>query len=112
MLETMMVVARSGEKATSEGISEFIYPTEYEPPEIPSEVDIPDKKGGLSPDDIKLLRAIERLIKIKIPALAADGSPLPDHAVPQPPRAQKRPEGGENSRKRHRPRRRRVQSKA
>jgi len=59
-----------------------------------------------TPDDIKLLRAIERLIKIKIPALAADGSVLPDHAVPQAPRPVKRPEGKQNSRRRHRPRRR------
>lgn len=55
VLETMMVVARSGEKATSEGIREFIYPTEYEPAEIPNEVDLPDKKGGLTPQDVKLL---------------------------------------------------------
>lgn len=30
------VLARSGEKATIEVIREFIYPTEYEPPELPS----------------------------------------------------------------------------
>ncbi len=59
-----------------------------------------------TPDEIKLLRAIERLIKIKIPALAADGSALPDHAIPQPPRAVKRPDAKPNSRRRHRPRRR------
>ena len=55
VLETMMVVARSGEKATSEGISELIYPTEYEPPELPNEIDLPEKSGGLSPEEIKLL---------------------------------------------------------
>ena len=33
------VLARSGEKATIEVIREFIYPTEYEPPELPNEVD-------------------------------------------------------------------------
>lgn len=55
VLETMMVVARNGEKAVSEGIREFIYPTEYEPAEVPNEVDLPDKKGGLTPDDVKLL---------------------------------------------------------
>jgi len=55
VLETMMVVARNGEKASSEGIKEFIYPTEYEPAEIPNEVDLPDKKGGLTPEDVKLL---------------------------------------------------------
>ena len=55
VLETMMVVARSGEKATGEGIREFIYPTEYEPPEVPNEVDIPDKESGLTPEEIKLM---------------------------------------------------------
>ena len=32
------VIARSGETATIEIVREFIYPTEYEPPEIPNEV--------------------------------------------------------------------------
>lgn len=32
------IVARSGEKATIEIIREFIYPTEYEPPELPNNV--------------------------------------------------------------------------
>ncbi len=31
VLETQMTVARSGEKATTESIAEYIYPTEYEP---------------------------------------------------------------------------------
>ncbi|MGB6223459.1 hypothetical protein [Haloferula sp.] len=55
VLETMMVVARSGEKATSEGIREFIYPTEYEPPEIPSKITIPGKPDELSPEKLKLM---------------------------------------------------------
>ena len=32
------IVARSGEKATIEIVREFIYPTEYEPPELPTSV--------------------------------------------------------------------------
>lgn len=32
ILETTMVIARSGQKATVESIQEFIYPTEYNPP--------------------------------------------------------------------------------
>ncbi len=59
-----------------------------------------------APDDIKLLRAIERLIKIKIPALAADGSKLADSDVPQQPRKAKATDAKPNSRRRHRPRRR------
>ena len=35
MLETMMVVAKNGNKATTESIREVIYPTEYEEPELP-----------------------------------------------------------------------------
>ncbi len=59
-----------------------------------------------TPEEIKLLRAVERLIKMKIPALAADGSPLQEKDVPQA-RAAKRPEGG-----RPQPRRRRFRPRA
>lgn len=38
VVETMMCLARDGEKATSESIEEFIYPTEYEPAELPSQL--------------------------------------------------------------------------
>ncbi len=55
ILETMMIVARSGETATTEGIREFIYPTEYEPPEIPQKVTIPGKPDELSPEKLKLM---------------------------------------------------------
>ncbi|MCH7226671.1 hypothetical protein [Haloferula sp. A504] len=55
VLETMMVVARSGEKATSESIREFVYPTEYEPPDIPDEVNVPGEPDGkgVSPEELK-----------------------------------------------------------
>ncbi|MES2995482.1 MAG: hypothetical protein V4733_01600 [Verrucomicrobiota bacterium] len=35
VVETMIASGRSGEKATGESISEFIYPTEYAEPELP-----------------------------------------------------------------------------
>ena len=35
VLDTQMLVVRSGQKATTESIHEFIYPTEYEPPSLP-----------------------------------------------------------------------------
>lgn len=35
VLETQVVVCKNGRKATNESIQEFIYPTEYEPPDIP-----------------------------------------------------------------------------
>ncbi len=37
VLETQIVVARSGQKATTEAIHEFMYPTEYQPPTLPKE---------------------------------------------------------------------------
>jgi len=41
------VTARSGQKATIEIIREFIYPTEYEPPQIPTSVGSSIGGGGL-----------------------------------------------------------------
>ena len=46
VLETAMVVARSGEKATTESICEFIYPTEYKHPEVPKELNVWGPEGG------------------------------------------------------------------
>lgn len=40
------VMARSGDKATIEIIREFIYPTEYEPPELPNQVGGGNNGGG------------------------------------------------------------------
>jgi general secretion pathway protein D len=45
MMTAPSVTARSGQKATIEVIREFIYPTEYEPPEIPQSV---GSTGGTS----------------------------------------------------------------
>lgn len=55
-------------------------------------------------EEIKLLRAVERLIKMKIPALSADGTPLQEKDIPQPTRAAKRPDGGRPQQRRRRPR--------
>lgn len=41
VLETQIAIARSGQKATTESIHEFIYPTEYEPAILPKS---PDQK--------------------------------------------------------------------
>ncbi|MDH4444376.1 MAG: type II and III secretion system protein [Akkermansiaceae bacterium] len=43
------VTARSGQKATIEIIREFIYPTEYEPPEIPTSVGTASSSSSLLP---------------------------------------------------------------
>jgi hypothetical protein len=42
VVETMLCMARSGQKATSESLEEFIYPTEYEPAQMPGEVKVKD----------------------------------------------------------------------
>jgi len=40
VLESMMVTARSGQRAKAESILEVIYPTEYDSPKIPEEVEL------------------------------------------------------------------------
>lgn len=47
--ETMLCIARSGQKATSESIEEFIYPTEYEPATGPTETPAADKEAKDKP---------------------------------------------------------------
>lgn len=59
LLDIQLLTGRSGEKQLAESIQEFIYPTEYEPWEVPNEIDVPDKPGGLSPDDVN---ALDRLV--------------------------------------------------
>jgi len=54
MLETSMVIARSGQKATTESIRERIYPTEYEPWELPNTVSV-DEEMKLRVADLKML---------------------------------------------------------
>jgi len=44
ILETLLCTARSGQKATTESIEEFIYPTEYEPASLPENVHV-NKEG-------------------------------------------------------------------
>lgn len=44
VVETQMMMARPGQKATAESIVEYIYPTEYEPAQIPNEIHITE--GG------------------------------------------------------------------
>lgn len=55
IMETLVATGRSGEKQSAESVQEMIYPTEYEPAEVPLEVDVPDKTGGLTPEDILAL---------------------------------------------------------
>ena len=62
-----------------------------------------------SPDELKLLRAVEKVIKKNIPALEADGTPVPESPNRRPGRASERrgpePTGGKPGQKRwHKPR--------
>jgi Flp pilus assembly secretin CpaC len=54
ILETMLCTARSGQKATAESIEEFIYPTEYEPAELPENVHLKKK------EDAEVARTVRR----------------------------------------------------
>jgi hypothetical protein len=57
IMETMVCTARSGEKALTECINEFIYPTEYEPSSfssLPTETD-------LTPEKVELMRKLRTL---------------------------------------------------
>ena len=58
VIETMICNARSGEKALVESINEFIYPTEYEPPELPGTFGSSDRDDGTSLDDIQILEKL------------------------------------------------------
>jgi len=51
-------------------------------------------------DDVKLLRDIEKLIKIQIPALAVDGSAIPERQASPTPRGAKRPQADGQKRRR------------
>lgn len=57
IVETMLGVTRSGEKATTESVREFIYPTEYEPAELPNSVrvDARGEEGGAGEDLSRLI---------------------------------------------------------
>ncbi len=43
ILETTTVMARSGQRAKTESVDEYIYPSEYDPPGIPKEVTLSDQ---------------------------------------------------------------------
>lgn len=45
-LTSPTVVTRSGQMARIEAVREFVYPTEYDPPELPNDVGAPNRLGG------------------------------------------------------------------
>lgn len=46
IVETLCCIARPGQKATSEAVEEVIYPTEYEPPQLPDNAQPKTKDGA------------------------------------------------------------------
>ena len=58
LVETMLAIAKSGQKATTESIEELIYPTEYEPASMPDQVQFKTKeeadKAKVNPHDLAI----------------------------------------------------------
>lgn len=54
VVDTMMVITKSGQKATTESVQEFSYPTEPEPPSVPQSVSLPDKPT--TPADVSAMQ--------------------------------------------------------
>ena len=50
IVETLLCTARSGQKATTQSIEEFIYPTEYEPAQLPEDSRSKDKDNEKDKD--------------------------------------------------------------
>ena len=46
IMETQILQAPDGQKATAESIEEYIYPTEYEPAELPNEITVEGEDGA------------------------------------------------------------------
>lgn len=46
LVETAIAIALPGQKAVTESVREYIYPTEYEPPELPNEVEVKGKQDA------------------------------------------------------------------
>ena len=94
ILETLLCTSRSGQKATSESVEEFIYPTEYEPAELPNTVHIKDKEEGDQPTGPRRdlatgptptafdTRNIGSTLKIE-PTLGSDGKLIDLRLVPE-----------------------------
>lgn len=52
VVETLVATGKSSQKATSESIEEVIYPTEYEPPELPTNVGTTQPKSEPNSDAV------------------------------------------------------------
>jgi len=46
ILETTSVIARPGQRSSTESITEFTYPTKWEPYELPNQLEVPESGDG------------------------------------------------------------------
>lgn len=58
IMETMICIARSGQKATTESVEEVIYPTEYEPAQLPDDSKKEKKENAEQTTPVKPAAAI------------------------------------------------------
>ena len=88
VLETQLLLAKSGQKATTESIHEFIYPTEYEPPQLPCSPPIKNTAENLGDRSISGLptafdtRNLGSTLEVE-PTLSADGKIIDLRLVPE-----------------------------
>jgi len=85
ILETTTIMARSGQRAKSESIDEYIYPTEYDPPQIPKDVTLSDQAEapvtGVSPTAFET-RNLGRTLEVD-PVLGADDVTIDLNLTPE-----------------------------
>ncbi|MDF1851258.1 MAG: hypothetical protein P1U85_10515 [Verrucomicrobiales bacterium] len=85
IIESATVAARSGQRAKTESIDEYIYPTEYDPPEIPTEVTLKD--GAEAPVSAVTPTAFEtRNVGVTVevdPVIGADDRTLDINIAPE-----------------------------
>jgi hypothetical protein len=86
LLETCVVMCRSGQKATVESICEIMFPTEYEPPRIPGQLPPPPppRKPSVRPNlfDAFETRNTGTTLEVE-PTLSEDGKIIDLRLVPE-----------------------------
>ncbi|NNE90040.1 MAG: hypothetical protein HKN23_00185 [Verrucomicrobiales bacterium] len=85
IIETALITARSGQRAKTEAITEFIYPTEMDPPEIPNTVtlsgDAKAPQTGVNPTAFET-RNLGLTLEVD-PVLGADNSTVDLNLSPE-----------------------------
>ena len=85
IIESALITARSGQRAKAESIHEFIYPTEFDPPEIPNEVELKGKAKApitaVSPTAYET-RNVGTTIEVD-PVIGSDGTTIDLNLAPE-----------------------------